>query len=77
MISSITVCVNYSDYLETSLKHNSEHFDEIIIVSDTKDNKTHQLCVDRNIKCIKTDIFYEDNKPFFKSGGINLGIGLL
>lgn len=72
-ISVVTVCVNYADFLVTSLPINKEIFDEIIIVTDSKDLKTLEICNKENVTCIVTDIFYHKGK-FNKYAGINEGL---
>jgi glycosyltransferase involved in cell wall biosynthesis len=69
-LTAITICVNYSDFLAWTLPHNKPHFDRWIIVSDTKDQLTHNLCSFYNVELIKTDVFYQD-QGFNKYAGIN------
>ena len=75
MITFICVCVNYSDYLQETLKHNSLIFDNIFIVTTPSDDKTKEIINQYpNIKYIETDIFYKDGCPFNKGAGLNLGL---
>lgn len=75
MISFICVCVNYSDYLDETLKYNSRIFDDIYIVTTPSDTKTKEVIQKyNNITTIETDIFYENNCSFNKGAGLNLGL---
>ena len=66
-ITPIIICVNYSDILKYTIKENIKVLKNITVVSDTKDVNTHKLCEDYNIKCLKTDIFYDKEKPKLNS----------
>jgi hypothetical protein len=76
-LEGIIVCVNYSDFLAHTLPHNKTHFDNLIVITDTKDIKTKQLCEFYHVNCIQTDIFYEDGNSFNKGAAINYGLSLL
>jgi hypothetical protein len=70
-IEAVTVCINYSDFLAHTLPHNKNHFDNMVIVTDTKDINTKKICEYYNVRCVQTDVFYEDG-----SGKINKGKGI-
>lgn len=72
-LQAVTVSVNYSDFLVHSLKANKKLFDKWVIVTDTKDNKTKELCDSHGVVCIQTDVFYK-NARFNKYAGINEGL---
>ena len=76
-LEGIIICVNYSDFLAHTLPHNRNHFDNLIVVTDTKDKKTKELCEFYNVKCIQTDIFYENGDSFNKGAAINYGLSHL
>jgi len=65
-IQVITVCVNFSDIFEISIKNNKKYFENYTVVSDLKDVDTHSLCNKYNINLIKTDSFYKDGANFNK-----------
>lgn len=73
-IEALTVCVNYSDFLVHCIKANKQHFDKWVIVTDTKDQKTKDLCDEHGLICVQTDVFYEDGARFRKYRGINEGL---
>lgn len=58
-LTCIITCVNYSDILKYTLPDNSKILKNIIIVTDTNDRDTVDICNKLNIKYIRTDIFYE------------------
>jgi hypothetical protein len=76
-LEGIIVCVNYSDFLAHTLPYNKTHFDNLIVVTDTKDNKTKELCEFYHVRCIQTDIFYENGNSFNKGAAIDYGLSQL
>jgi len=74
-LECVVVCINYSDFLKVTLPANKFYFDQIVVVTDTKDIDTKKVCEFYNVKCIQTDIFYRDGtgKPN-KALGINEGL---
>lgn len=76
-IDCVTVCVNYSDFLAHTLPYNRIHFDRMVVVTDTKDKDTKNLCDFYHVECIQTDVFYENGDNFNKAKGINEGIKAL
>lgn len=76
-LEMLTVCVQYSDFLSWFLLHNSKIADRLIVVTDTKDRKTADLCEHHHVECIKTDVFYEGGVAFDKGAGINEGLNAL
>ena len=76
-LEGIIVCVNYSDFLAHTLPYNKTHFDNLIVITDTKDKKTKELCDYYHVRCIQTDIFYENGDSFNKGAAINYGLSQL
>lgn len=70
-LEGLIICVNYSDFLAHTLPHNKQHFDNLVVVTDTKDENTKWLCEYYNVMCIQTDIFYKDGNKFNKGAAIN------
>jgi hypothetical protein len=75
-LEAVIVCVNYADFLSWSILFNKYLFDNIVVVSDTKDIATHRVCEQYHIKCIKTDECHEDGM-FNKGKMINVGLSHL
>jgi glycosyltransferase involved in cell wall biosynthesis len=73
-LEGIIICVNYSDFLSHTLPHNKSQFDNLIVVTDKKDEKTKWLCEYYNVRCLQTDIFYENGDKFNKGAAINEGL---
>lgn len=73
-IEAVLTCVNYSDFLAHTLHSIKNMFDNLVVVTDTKDIRTKNLCEYYHVKCIQTDIFYEDGNSFNKGKGINAGL---
>ena len=76
-LEGVIICVNYSDFLAHTLPYNKTHFDNLIVITDTKDIKTKKLCEYYHVKCIQTDIFYENGDNFNKGAAINYGLSQL
>lgn len=75
-LQCVSVCVNYSDFLSHVILENKDIFDKWVIVTDTKDLKTKQLCDEHKLICVQTDIFYSKG-IFNKFAGINEGLKLV
>lgn len=76
-LEGVIVCVNYSDFLAHTLPHNKSIFNDLVVVTDTKDLETKKLCEYYHVKCVQTDVFYGDKDVFNKGMGINEGLKLL
>lgn len=76
-IEVITTCVNYSDFLEHSLKENLNHVDGITIVTTHEDKATQGVCQKYGVACVQTDVFTEWGDKLNKGRAINLGIAHL
>jgi hypothetical protein len=76
-IEAIVVCVNYSDFLAYTLPANRSLFDNMVVVTDTKDADTVSVCNKYNVRCIQTDAFYAGGNRFNKAAGINVGLKAL
>jgi len=76
-IEAVTVCVNYSDILSLVISQNKSVLDNWIIVTDSKDLDTKKLCDMHGVRCIVTDIFYDNGEIFNKGKGINAGFDVL
>lgn len=73
-LEAIIVCVNYSDFLVHTLPQNKQHFDNLIVVTDFKDEVTKRVCEYHHVKCLQTDVFYENGNRFNKGKAINEGL---
>jgi hypothetical protein len=73
-LEAVIVCVNYSDFLSHTLPSTKNQFDNLVVVTDLKDLETKKLCEYYNVKCIQTDVFYENGDTFNKGKGINEGL---
>lgn len=73
-LETVISCVNYTDYLAHTLPNNKNQFDDLIVVTDTKDKKTPELCEYHNVKCIQTDLYYQDGGSFNRGAAVNYAI---
>jgi hypothetical protein len=76
-LEGVIVCVNYSDFLNHTLPENKAHFDNLVVVTDLKDLATVRVCEKYNVKCVQTNVFYENDAVFNKGAGINAGLAEL
>lgn len=70
----IIVSVNYNDYLLATLSHNINIFENITIVTSPDDLMCQEICKKFEVKCLITDIMYENGDKFNKGKAINFGI---
>jgi hypothetical protein len=73
-LEAVVVCVNYSDFLAHTLSYNKALFDNMVVVTDLKDEKTKKLCEFYNVTCVQTDEFYANSSTINKGRGINEGL---
>lgn len=76
-IDAVIVCVNYADFLAQTLPHNMQFLDEIIVVTDLRDECTRKLCHELGVVCVASDTFYEGGAVFNKAKGIEVALSLL
>ena len=74
-IDVVIVSVNYNDFLLISLENNSKIFENITVVTSSSDFLCQKICKKFDVKCVVTDIMYEDGSVFNKGKAINAGIG--
>lgn len=73
-IEALTVCVNYSDFFQHVAKYNHKLFSKWVVVTDTTDPYTKEICEEYGLVCVQTDAFYQNGAPFNKAAGINEGL---
>ena len=69
-LQAIVVCVGYADLLSHSLALWHQGLDRLIVISDTKDKATHDLCNAHNVQMHITDIFYSNGARFNKAAAM-------
>ena len=70
MKTGIAVCVGYADLLAHSLSLWHQGLDRLIIISDTKDKPTQDLCAKHNVQTHVTEIFYRNDARFNKGAAM-------
>lgn len=77
-IECVIVCKNYGDYLELTLAENHKYFDNIIVVTDSEDTKTQEVCKKySNVNCWYFTEWNKKGAAFNKGGALNLGFSKL
>ncbi len=76
-LEAVMVCVNYADILAHTLPHTLHHVDKLIVVTDSRDQATKNVCDYYDVECVQTDCFYDDGATFNKGKGINAGLARL
>jgi hypothetical protein len=71
-ITGIIAAVNYDDLLDITLSENKKSLDQIIIITNTTDEKTRKLCEKHDVICMQTDIFYINGSKFNRGMAYNL-----
>lgn len=70
----VIVSVNYNDFLSLTLEKNTKIFDNITVVTSSDDEICKRLCDKFGVKCLQTDVMYENGDKFNKGKAINFGI---
>lgn len=55
MIEAVTVCVQYDDFLSVIIPYNLPMFDRWLIVTNSKDERTRELCRKWGLDCLVSD----------------------
>jgi hypothetical protein len=77
-LEAVTVCVEYSDFLAETVKHNAHHFDRWVIVTSPQDTATIDLCRRWNLQCVMTgEMRRAPGERFNKGRGVSLGLNYL
>lgn len=71
---AIMVCVDYWDLLELTLPYNRHHFDELMIVTCLRDERTVQVANRYGVIPFITEAFYDDGADFNKFKAMEQGL---
>ena len=72
-LEAVTVCVDYTDFLNIIANTNKKQFDRWIIVTSHFDKKTQRACEYHGLECVKTNSFYDNGNTFNKGKALNEG----
>lgn len=77
-MKAITVCVEYDDLLDITLRRNVRHFEEVLVVTSPEDLKTQEIALSvPKVRLYITDVFYTDGCPFRKAAAIEEAFDVL
>lgn len=74
---AIIVCVDYGDILAVTLPINRHHFEEVLVVTTPRDERTSLVALDNAAGILHTDAFYERGADFNKYLPLEMGLDLL
>lgn len=75
-LSAVTVCVDYSQYLEITAENRSQ-FDRWIVVTTREDRETQEVCRKHDLDVVLTERLHQNGDPFNKGKAINDGLDAL
>lgn len=73
-LEAVTVCVNYGDFLEETVKHNKHLFDRWLIVTTAADHETRDVCRRHSLSVLLSEDGYRDRSSFAKGRLIERGL---
>lgn len=73
-IEAVSICVGYADFLREAIPYNLPHLDRWLIVTDSRDVATREVCRQHNLEFLATDDFYRDGAKFDKARGVDRGL---
>jgi hypothetical protein len=73
-IHAVTVCWNYSDFLEQAARINQPLFDDWVIVTHQEDKGTLAVCERYGLRVAYCPYFQRHGSSFNKALGINIGL---
>jgi glycosyltransferase involved in cell wall biosynthesis len=71
-LTAIIAAIKYDDFLDITLFENKGIFDHTVVITDSKDIKTQELCKKHKVTCLVTDVFYINNNKFNRGMAYNL-----
>lgn len=74
MVTAITICVDYGDYLAVTLPINRKHFDKVVVVTTPADSETIGVANRCDAWCLTTRAFHERGASFNKGAAIERGL---
>jgi glycosyltransferase involved in cell wall biosynthesis len=72
-IEAVIVCQDYSDFLEHTLPENTQHLDNIVVVTHPDDKRTQDVCNRFSVHFVTTHVMHEKGHQFNKGAAINVG----
>lgn len=76
-MNSLTVCVDFDDFLAITLPRNARHFSDTLVVTSHGDRSTQLLCERLKVKYHVTNAFYRCGAQFNKGAAIEEGLDIL
>jgi hypothetical protein len=73
-LEAVIVCVEYGDFLATTLPANKHQFDRLIVVTSPEDKETQRVCRYYGVPHLQTDVLRTRWGEMHKAKGINKGL---
>jgi hypothetical protein len=67
----VVACVNHAHFLRETLPINKRKVERVVVVTTPTDYETQKVCIDNDVDCIKTDLFYKDGAHFNRGLALN------
>ena len=74
-IEGLLVCINFGDFLASTLPRNRPNFDHLVIVTSPEDKRTRLLARKYDCQIVYTTRHEQPNNKFNKAKAINDGLG--
>lgn len=75
-LEAVSVCLNYDDFLEQTIRVNQSLFDDWVVVTAKEDQATRNVCERHGVR-IALCPYFERNERFAKALAINIGLAHL
>jgi hypothetical protein len=76
-LEAVTVCLNYADFLEHTIRHNQAHFDDWVVVTMKEDKDTRTVCDRYGVRNVFCPHITRGDSAFNKALAINQGLASL
>jgi hypothetical protein len=76
-IEAVTVCVDYADFLETTLPFMQRAVDDLVVVTSPDDRRTQKLADQAGVRVLATTAMHDAGRKFSLGAGVSAGLGAL
>jgi hypothetical protein len=73
-IEALTVCVNYADFLEVTIRRLRNAVDDLVVVTEPDDMRTRHVAKQAGVRTCITTAMYDADRKFSLGAAINAGL---